>query len=232
MEMYGKKICVSCRELVEGGIISKPTYDKYVNNGRLTVARRGARNREALVYYDTMYLPVRIAYDTKNPEAKTRLQEQLKKQQLSPMNIRLKSDCKAVDFYKTYTPKISLDRQREYVLNAKVMNAMVAQEIGLSNKHSEHGYTHKRLVRETVINLCEELRKTFCHTLPKSESRLMEKYKAYKKYGYEVLVNGNSGNQAARKIKAKEGRLLIKLKRSKFPVYTDMQIFEEYNRQA
>ena len=30
----------------------------------------------------------------------------------------------------------------------------------------------------------------------------------------------------------REGRLLLKLKRSKFPVYTDMQIFEEYNRQA
>lgn len=65
MEMYGKNICVSCRELVESGIISKPTYDKYVNQGKLTVARRGARNREALVYYDTMYPPVRVAYDTK-----------------------------------------------------------------------------------------------------------------------------------------------------------------------
>ena len=68
MEMYGKNICVSYRELVESGIISKSAYDKYVNQGKLTVARRGARNREALIYYDTMYPPIRVAYDTKNPE--------------------------------------------------------------------------------------------------------------------------------------------------------------------
>ena len=47
------------------------------------------------------------------------------------MNIRLKSDDKAVEFYKTYTPKISIDRQKEYVLNAKVMNAMIVQELSL-----------------------------------------------------------------------------------------------------
>lgn len=47
-----------------------------------------------------------------------------------------------------------------------------------------------------------------------------------------MLVNGNAGNQSARKVGPKEGRLLLKLKRSKFPVYTDMQIFEEFNRIA
>ena len=230
MEMYGKNICVSCRELVESGIISKPTYDKYVNQGKLTVARRGARNREALVYYDTMYPPVRVAYDTKNPEAKEHLQEQLRKRQSFPMNIRLKSDDKAVEFYKTYIPKISIERQKEYVLNAKVMNAMIVQETGLRNKHSEHGYTHKRLVRNTVISLCEELRRSFNHTLPKSESRLMEKFEDYKKRSYVALVSGTTGNQSARKIGPREGRILLRLRRSKFPVYTDMQIFDEFNR--
>lgn len=229
MEMYGKKICVSFRELVEGGIISKPTYDKYVNLGKLTVARRGARNREALVYYDTMYPPVRIAYDAKNPDAKEHLQEQLKKQQISPMNIRLKSDSKAVEFYKTYTPKISMERQKEYVLNAKVLNAMMVQEAGLRSKHSEHGYTHKKLVSDTVIALCEELRKSFSHTLPKSKSRLMEKFQDYKKRGYVALVSGTTGNQSARKIGPREGRILLRLKRSKFPVYTDQQIFDKFN---
>ena len=230
MEMYGKNICVSYRELVESGIISKSAYDKYVNQGKLTVARRGARNREALIYYDTMYPAIRVAYDTRNPEAKEHLQKRLKKSQTSPMNIRLKSDDKAVEFYKTYTPKISIDRQKEYVLNAKVMNAMIVQETGLQNKHSEYGYTHKSLVRNTVISLCEELRKSFNHTLPKSESRLLEKFRDYKKRGYVALVSGTTGNQSARKIGPREGRILLRLKRSKFPVYTDVQIFDEFNR--
>ena len=146
------------------------------------------------------------------------------------MNIRLKSDDKAVEFYKTYIPKISIERQKEYVLNAKVLNAMMVQETGLRNKHSEHGYTHKRLVRDTVISLCEELRRSFNHTLPKSESRLMEKFEDYKKRSYVALVSGTTGNQSARKIGPREGRILLRLKRSKFPVYTDMQIFDEFNR--
>ena len=146
------------------------------------------------------------------------------------MDSRLKSDSKAVDFYKRYTPKISLDRQAEYVLNAKVLNAMVAQETGLRNKHSEHGYTHKKLVRDTVVALCEELRKSFEHTLPKSEPRLLEKYNDYKKRGYVALVSGTTGNQSARKVGPREGRILLRLKRSKFPVYDDMQIFKEFNR--
>lgn len=179
-----------------------------------------------MIIYEKLPDPIRNNYDTKNPKAK----DKIKKQPINPMDSRLKSDSKAVDFYKRYTPKISLDRQAEYVLNAKVLNAMVAQETGLRNKHSEHGYTHKKLVRDTVVALCEELRKSFEHTLPKSEPRLLEKYNDYKKRGYVALVSGTTGNQSARKVGPREGRILLRLKRSKFPVYDDMQIFKEFNR--
>lgn len=239
MEMFGKILCVTRNELVLGGIVSPATYDKYVNNGKFVVARRGCRNREALIIYEKMPEPILKTYDSKNPKAKELLQELLQKQrqeqlkqQVSSMDSRLKSDSKAVDFYKTYTPKISLERQREYVLNAKVLNAMIAKEAEISAEHSKCGFSNPKIVKKAVLALCEYLREQHKHTLPKSESRLMEKYAAYKKYGYVVLVSGTTGNQCARKIGPKEGRLLLKLKRSKFPVYTDMQIFEEYNRQA
>ena len=42
MEMYGNTLCVSFTELVRGGIISKPTYDKYVREGKLTLLQRRA----------------------------------------------------------------------------------------------------------------------------------------------------------------------------------------------
>lgn len=54
MEMYGNTICVSFTELVGGGIISKPTYDKYTREGRLTVVQRGGNGREALIAYRSM----------------------------------------------------------------------------------------------------------------------------------------------------------------------------------
>ena len=51
MEMYGNTLCVSFTELVRGGIISKPTYDKYVREGKLTLLQRGGNGREALIAY-------------------------------------------------------------------------------------------------------------------------------------------------------------------------------------
>lgn len=226
MEMFGKTLCITFDELVRSGIMSKSNFDKHVRERKFQVLQKGGNGRKVLVAYETLSEALRSVVEKKLPDIK----KQLKKEQTNPMNIRLKSDDKAVEFYKTYTPKISIDRQKEYVLNAKVMNAMIVQETGLQNKHSEYGYTHKSLVRNTVISLCEELRKSFNHTLPKSESRLMEKFRDYKKRGYVALVSGTTGNQSARKIGPREGRILLRLKRSKFPVYTDMEIFDEFNR--
>ena len=226
MEMFGKTLCITFDELVRSGIMSKSNFDKHVRERKFRVLQKGGNGRKVLVAYETLSDALRSVVEEKLPDIK----KQLKNQQNSPMNIRLKSDDKAVEFYKTYIPKISIERQKEYVLNAKVMNAMMVQETGLRNKHSEHGYTHKRLVRNTVISLCEELRRSFNHTLPKSESRLMEKFEDYKKRSYVALVSGTTGNQSARKIGPREGRILLRLRRSKFPIYTDMQIFDEFNR--
>ena len=226
MEMFGKTLCVTFEELVGGGIMSLANYKKHVREKKFHFVQHGGNGRKALIMYECLPDKLRKQLDEREPKAR----ERFIKQQSFPMNIRLKSDDKAVEFYKTYIPKISIERQKEYVLNAKVMNAMMAQETGLRNKHSEHGYTHKRLVRNTVISLCEELRRSFNHTLPKSESRLMEKFEDYKKRSYVALVSGTTGNQSARKIGPREGRILLRLRRSKFPVYTDMQIFDEFNR--
>lgn len=207
--------------------MSKCNFDKHVREGKFRVLRKGGNGRKALVAYDSLPDAIRVAYDAQYPDSKNYLQKQL-----SPMDERLKSDSKAVDFYKRHTPKIDAERQAEYVLNAKVLNAMVAQETGMTALHGKNGFIHKRLVRDTVVALCEKMRARYRHTLPKSEPRLLEKYNDYKQRGYEALVNKNGGNRSACKIGPREGRLLLKLKRSKFPVYTDMQIFEEYNRQA
>lgn len=222
MEMFGKTLCITFDELVRSGIMSKSNFDKHVRERKFRVLQKGGNGRKVLVAYETLSDALRSVVEEKLPDIK----KQLKNQQNSPMNIRLKSDDKAVEFYKTYIPKISIERQKEYVLNAKVMNAMMVQETGLRNKHSEHGYTHKRLVRNTVISLCEELRRSFNHTLPKSESRLMEKFEDYKKRSYVALVSGTTGNQSARKIGPREGRILLRLRRSKFPVvyrYADIR---------
>lgn len=225
MEIFGKRLCVTYDELVRDGIMSKPNFDKHVRENKFSVLRKGGNGRKALVDYESMPEAIRARYDARHPGAKQQFQTPK-----IPLNERLRGDEKAVEFFRRYTPKITIERQTEYVLNAKVLNAMVAKEMDMKGMHGKSGYRHSKLVRDTITGLCEHLRERYGHTLPKS--RLMEKFNNYKKYGYVVLVNGNTGNQSARKVGPKEGRLLLKLKRSKFPVYTDMQIFEEYNRLA
>lgn len=39
MEMYGNTLCVSFTELVGSGLISQPTYKKYIREGKLTLSK-------------------------------------------------------------------------------------------------------------------------------------------------------------------------------------------------
>ena len=48
-------------------------------------------------------------------------------------------------------------------------------------------------------------------------------------HNYRSLISGKTGNSNTLKITEKAGKLLIALKRSRNPVFTDRQIFERYN---
>lgn len=227
MEMYGKIRCVTFPELVsQGGILSKPNYDKKVREGKLRVVRPGkGAGSCALIDYQTLPELIRQAYDKLYPNALEEMKEQL-------MSHTIKSDARAIEFYKTYEPKISLERQAEYVLNAEVMNEMMRVEKETEALHKKCGYSRKSIVWEAVQGTCEKLHEQYGHTLPINAARLREKFNAYKRLEYVALVNRNTGNQAARIILPDEARLLLKLRRSIVPRYTETQIFDEYNRQA
>lgn len=225
MEMYGKIRCVTFPELVsEGKILSKPNYDKKVREGKLRVVRPGkGAGSYALIDYASLPDQIRQAYDNLYPNALEEMKEQL-------MSNTIKSDPQAIEFYKTYEPQISLKRQEEYVLNAEVMNELIRVEKETELLHKKCGYSRKSIVWEAVQGTCEKLRERYGHTLP--ASRLREKFNAYKKIKYAALINKNTGNQAARVVVPEVARLLLKLRRSIVPRYTEAQIFDEYNRQA
>ena len=41
MEYYGNTLCISARELVDGGVMSAPNYKQLAARGRIDVVRRG-----------------------------------------------------------------------------------------------------------------------------------------------------------------------------------------------
>lgn len=225
MEMYGKIRCVTYAELVGSGILSVPSYKKKVRDGVLQVVQRGGNGRMALIGYDSLPCTIQKQYWEKHPDAEQKMKEKM-------MSSMIRSDGKAIDFYKTFEPRLTPERQAEYVLNAQVMNEMVRVERETIACQKKNSRVRKGVIWEVVMGSCEKMRSLYEHTLPSNPTRLREKFNAYKRDSYVALINRNSGNQAARRIGTKEARLLIMLKRSKFPVYTDMQIFEEFNKQA
>lgn len=231
MEMYGNIRCVTYDELVGGGILTKHTYDWYVKENRLHVLRKGGgKGRPALLEYNSLPSKVRTEYDARNPEAKNELKQEIMS------NILIRDDKAIVFFRDKYNlpdgSGLSDKKQEEYVLNAEVLNAMIRTESLVTAEHRKCGYNRRSEVWLKCVECCEDLREIHGHTLPKNTARLREKFNAYKRDGYPVLVSLKHGNQNTRKLTAVEKRLLLALRRSKVPVYTDRQIFEEYNRKA
>ena len=225
MEMYGKKKCVTQAELVGSGIISVSNLKKKVKAGLVVQVCLGGNGRKALYDYNSLPSILRQDYDRSHPDAHKEMNEQM-------MSNTIRSDSNAVEFYKRYEPQISLSRQAEYVLNAEVMNELIRVEKEAVAMHRKCGYIRKGEAWKSVRGTCEKLREEYGHTLPTTAARLREKFNAYKKSGYTVLVNKNTGNQAARVVVPETARLLLKLRRSIVPRYTEAQIFEEYNRRA
>ena len=227
MEMIGNIRCVTYSELVDGGVITQAQYRHYVERKVFRFLKRGGNGRIAKIDYNSLPDKVRSKYDETHPDAETQLKNRL-------MSNLLRTDSKAIDFYRRHTltdgSGLTDKKQAEYVLNAQVMNEMMRVEAEAKATQSKCGHSRPKIVWEIVEGTCDKLRELYGHTLKKR--RLREKFNAYKKYGYIVLISGKDGNSSARKIGPMEARLLLKLKRSKVPVYTDQQIFNEFNRIA
>lgn len=228
MEMYGNAKCVTHAELVDSGVITQAQYINYSKRKQFIFHQRGGNGRIALIDYNSLPAPVRQKYDEKHPDAETRLKERI-------MSNILRKDIKAVEFYRRHTLPdgngLTDKKQAEYVLNAEVMNEMIRVEADARATQGKCGHSRPRVAWELAEATCEKLRQLYGHTLPKS-SRLREKFNAYKKYGYIVLVSQKNGNNSARKIGPREARMLLRLRRSVMPIYTDQQIFDEFNRLA
>ena len=231
--MYGKIKCVTYDELVPR-IISVSYYRKLTNEGKLQFARRGCRSRRALIIYDKLPSRLREKYAVAYPEAEQQMKERFKDSLSGDM---IRPDNSAVSYFRdTYRlpdgKGLTDELQERYVLNAQVMNELIRVEVATRSLHAQSGFTHPDVVWKAVLDTRDKLHATFGHTLPRSKDRLQRLMRRYGKEGYIALVSGKAGNQNTRKIGAGEGRLLLKLRRSKFPVYTEEQIFREYNRLA
>ncbi|ROT02043.1 hypothetical protein EEL33_20145 [Muribaculaceae bacterium Isolate-037 (Harlan)] len=204
MEYYGDRLCISMRDLVDGGIMSEPNYKQLAARGRFDVVRRGGGSAGcyALVAVDS--LPQRYQDRVKEVYpggAQTRLEGWIKS------NYEVDQKATAFFFSKEKCGvALPPEKAKEYVTNASVLNTCIRLYDRAATAQKLFGGKYDWTMMAATI---EVLRKHFGHTLPASTLRFRKKVNEYKANGYPCLISGKFGNQCARKVDYRTERLIL-----------------------
>lgn len=230
MEIYQNNIAVTVEELTseQGGkaVMTLINYKNLVNRKKITVLRRGCNCTPALVEWASLPERFKRAFVEKWGDPEKLMRDE---------RPHLAMNNEAREYFAGVTlpdgKRLTQELIEEYTLNASVLNllrdGLMAQKAG-----------RKRLGNTTPIKwdgiwqTSEMLREEFGHKLPASKEALRRKLDDYMKNGFECLISKKLGNSNTLKIPEEGGKLLIALRRSRVPIYTETQIFEEYNRRA
>ena len=123
MEYYGNTLCISARELIDGGIMTTPNYKQLAARGRIDVVRRGGRCGYALVSVSS--LP-----DTYKDKVKALYPAPSLEVLLAWLDANYEIEKSAVAYFADCSNKCGHDHATdahvaEYVANASVLNACI-----------------------------------------------------------------------------------------------------------
>jgi len=223
-------ITVTVQQLTDASsgeaVMSYECYKKLAQRKSITVVRPGkGLDHPALVDFES--LPTRFK------ERFIAIYGDPHMQPTSQPELRMDPHARA--FFEDYllpdNTHIKSDKIAEFTLNASVLNHLLEMAKTQGVQRRMHGNTTP-INWPPIYGASEELRESYGHTLPKSEARLRDKMREYKREGYACLVSGHLVNGNASKITEEGGRYIIALKCSKVPVYTNAQIFAKYNEVA
>ena len=234
MEYYNNILCVTCEELTSGDnpVMKYITLYQNVRRGNIeSINRGGGEGNVALYSYSSLPEKYKKRWVERHGEPEKQMREEMIR------NI-VKKDEKAERFFEEYRydkngelVALPEDVKKEYTWNASVLNALMEEFKRLSSSNNKlTGF--RRNLWELLLVTSEEWRPVYGHSLPGSVGRLKALINKFRPDNYGVLVSGKYGNSNTLKIEEDGGRYLVALKRSRVPVYTDMEIFEEYNRVA
>lgn len=234
MEYFNKILCVTYAELTEGSdaVIKAATLRQNMSRGNIvSVHRGGGEGGQALYAWSSIPQKYKARYMERYGDPEQRMKEAM-------VRDRVKLDSDARTWYTDYKyemngelTKLTPELIEEYTINASVLKELLklmAQRRAI--RQSLNGSTAGAW--EVIYKSSEAMRDEYHHTLPQNQARLKAKIKTFKADGYKSLISGKVGNRNTVKITPEFGQLLIALKRSRTPVYTDAQLFEEANRRA
>jgi transposase InsO family protein len=230
MEYFNKITCVTVDDLTTGDppVMSLSNYQSLRKRQQINFIRRGGGLESyALIEYDS--LPARFRYKFEALKGKP---EELLKETLLPETLRLSKAAR--DFFATYKfndgVSLTTEKQEEYTINASVLDQLILELNERNAYRHALGKQSTQCLWQTVAGTVERFREHPGHTLPQSLVRLKEKINTYQKEGFSCLISSKFGNANTLKITEEAGNFIVALKRSRVPVYSNEQIYREYNR--
>lgn len=205
MEYYGNTLCISARELVDGGIMTQSNYCQLVARKKVTVARRGGgANGYALVAVSSLPDTYREKVNALYPDPSLEVL-------LAWLGANYEIDQAAVTYFNDWKVKCGHDGAKdehvaEYVANASVLNACIRLYNNAKAIHKTMGMKYDWSMMAQAV---EGYRIKTGHTLPTSMLRFRKKVNEYQAEGYACLISGKFGNQSRRKVDYKTERLIL-----------------------
>lgn len=211
MEYFNNTLCVSGATLImrdgnPDGLISKSLWDKWVKNGA-NVVRRACNGQTALIDYNSIPQKYRdmiaAKYGAPSEQAKVK-----------PFKDKIVTDGKAVTFYSNYQladgRSLPTETQREYAINAAVLNAIKEVYTNAKETRSKLGASMVKFWANAIVAV-NSVRADFNHTLPSTSVTLSRKYAKYLNEGYAGLISGKYCNDNSRKVSDKIENLIMSL---------------------
>lgn len=206
MEYHDNRLCISMRELVDGGIMSVPNYKQLSARGRIDVVRRGGRGGYALIAVSS--LP-----DTYQERLKELYPDPSMEVLLAWLDANYEVDQAAVAYFNNWRNQCGHDHAteahvKEYVTNASVLNACIKLYNNAKAIQRTMGQKYDWSMMSQAV---EGYRMKTGHTLPASMLRFRKKVNEYQSVGYECLISKKFGNQASRKVNFRTERLILSI---------------------
>lgn len=236
MEYYNKMLCLSFADLTGGGnpvILPKTLLQNVCRGNIIRADRAGGEGSRALYVWSSIPEKYRKRYMEMHGDP----EEEMRKAQQA---VELVEDSDARSYFEAYryTDKRGEERSLtdgqidDYTRNASVLNVLLKTAQGSRSLRSSLNARGTGNTWDIVAETSESLRERYGHSLPANPARLRAKMMDYAGRGYEVLISGKLGNTSSVKITAEFGELIIALKRSRVPVYTDRALLEKANKEA
>ena len=227
MDYYNNTLVITGAELIKSsenqdGILSKPMYDKLIRDGRVRVVKRGCYTSPSLIDYQS--IPERYKHQLREIGVKADTAKSVLEQMVDV-------DFEAREFYAAYTladgRRLPEDKQREYINNAEVCNAIMNVISDTTLLRRALGGSTNNIwppMAERVASLA-----SVSHTLPANYRRLRDKVEQYRRGSYESLISGKWLNANAKKVVDREQEATLRQLIRKHNNFDNEQIRELYN---